>query len=544
MRLVLAAALALSVTPGLAADLPVASTIAAVTVYPDGATVTRAIDYEVPAGEATLVLSDLPARLDQASLRLEGVEGAGVSIGGVDARVVTTPTPGPDAALAAAIEEAQDRRNAIAGEIAALKTKKGFIERIAKSGDLFSGSEKGAHPVDASFLRATWTVIGEDLASVNEAVRLAEVRARDVDLELARLAERRDGRPQSEQRMQLRMTLSSDVPAKGRLRVSYVIGGASWTPLYDARLDPLAGRLEIVRRAQISQSTGEDWAGVALTVSTARARAGASVAAAEPLIVSFFLPETVYVPAPSPDAAEAQDRASKPSPRAAGSASPALKKSATEREAVAGVGGFQSSWEVPGPTTIPSGPVSRSLRLASFTSPAEVVARAVPAADRTAYLEARFTHGEAAPLYPGTVTLYREGIYVGQAGMPSATPGEDVRLGFGGDDRIKVERVVTRKIETDSATRPTKTDRREFKIMLRNGRASPIRIFVEEALPVSESGDIKVETLPQQPPANERNAGNRRGVSVWTLDIPQGESREIKFGYRVTWPADSFITLE
>ena len=63
-------------------------------------------------------------------------------------------------------------------------------------------------------------------------------------------------------------------------RVSYTVRGARWAPLYDARLDTGTRErkpaLELVRRAEIVQQTGEDWSDVALSVSTVRTAKGGS----------------------------------------------------------------------------------------------------------------------------------------------------------------------------------------------------------------------------------------------------------------------------
>src|SRR5581483_8918004 len=61
---------ALAVTPAGAADLDVSSAVDAVTVYPDGASVTRIITFDLPAGDNTLVAKDFPLTLDPSSLRV------------------------------------------------------------------------------------------------------------------------------------------------------------------------------------------------------------------------------------------------------------------------------------------------------------------------------------------------------------------------------------------------------------------------------------------------------------------------------------------
>src|SRR5919204_4745006 len=61
--------------PARAADVEAPSTVDAVTVYPDGASVTRVIALDLPAGDTTLVAKDFPMGLDPSSLRVEGEAG-------------------------------------------------------------------------------------------------------------------------------------------------------------------------------------------------------------------------------------------------------------------------------------------------------------------------------------------------------------------------------------------------------------------------------------------------------------------------------------
>jgi hypothetical protein len=82
----MAAAAAFSCLPAQAADLDAVSAVDAVTVYPDGASVTRVITVDVPAGDSTLVARDFPLTLDPSSLRVEGEAGTKLTIGAIDTR--------------------------------------------------------------------------------------------------------------------------------------------------------------------------------------------------------------------------------------------------------------------------------------------------------------------------------------------------------------------------------------------------------------------------------------------------------------------------
>jgi hypothetical protein len=73
-------------SPSWAADVDATSAIDTVTVYPDGATVTRVIAIDLASGDNTLVAKDFPLSLDPSSLRVEGEAGAKLTIGTIDAR--------------------------------------------------------------------------------------------------------------------------------------------------------------------------------------------------------------------------------------------------------------------------------------------------------------------------------------------------------------------------------------------------------------------------------------------------------------------------
>ena len=126
--------------------------------------------------------------------------------------------------------------------------------------------------------------------------------------------------------------------------------------------------------------------------------------------------------------------------------------------------------------------------------------------------------------------------------MALAQKDEMVKLGFGADEQVKVERTVSRKNEGSTGIITTsKTDEREFKITVRNGHGSPIGVTIEEQLPVSENADIQVEMLPSSTQPTQRDVRDQRGVLAWTMDLAADETRDVKFGWRVRWPSDKAV---
>jgi uncharacterized protein (TIGR02231 family) len=128
--------------------------------------------------------------------------------------------------------------------------------------------------------------------------------------------------------------------------------------------------------------------------------------------------------------------------------------------------------------------------------------------------------------------------------MAMTAKDENVRLGFGADDKIKVVRSTTRQAEGSAGIiNSVKTERREFKTTIRNGHDASIRIVVEDQVPVSEIDDVKVELLPTTTPPTERDVRNRRGVLAWSFDAAPGEAKDIKIAWRVRWPADKVVVF-
>src|SRR6202040_2903714 len=140
--------------------------------------------------------------------------------------------------------------------------------------------------------RMAFAAVAEEVAGADIAIRDAERKQRDIDREIARLESDRAIKPPS--KLEVRIDLAAAAATKATLRVTYAVRNAHWTPLYDARLDPGAKdhkpALELVRRAEITQTTGEDWSDVALGVSTVRIARGGSAPDLNSLVVQYPQP--------------------------------------------------------------------------------------------------------------------------------------------------------------------------------------------------------------------------------------------------------------
>ncbi|MHC5830784.1 MAG: DUF4139 domain-containing protein, partial [Nostoc sp.] len=68
---------------------------------------------------------------------------------------------------------------------------------------------------------------------------------------------------------------------------------ASWTPLYDLRFSTTSDIVHLSYLAEITQSSGEDWIGANLTLSTAKPGLGTLPPKLEPWYIDAPLPQRV-----------------------------------------------------------------------------------------------------------------------------------------------------------------------------------------------------------------------------------------------------------
>ncbi|KRQ01980.1 mucoidy inhibitor MuiA family protein [Bradyrhizobium manausense] len=535
-------------SPSWAADVDATSAIDTVTVCPDGATVTRVIALDLASGDSTLVAKDFPLSLDPSSLRVEGEAGAKLTIGTIDARPPRAAPPVNLPELDKRIEALKDERADLQGTIDAAAARRKFAQRFAEASPAGLGEKGEARPITE--WRAAFTAVAEEVAAAETAIRDATRKQREIDRQIAQLEADRSAKPPS--KLEVRIDVASAAATKATLRVTYTVRNARWLPLYDARLDTGAKdrkpQLELVRRAEVTQSTGEDWSNVALGVSTVRIARGGSAPELGSLVAQ-------YPQVPKPLAAGSVSDLARPAPMARQMQSPPFaskvaeaaepRERADEQQAVAEIGDFEATFKIPGRVSLGAAEGAKSLRIASMSVPADLAVRAAPVQDPTAFLEASFKQTDDTTLLPGKVAIYRDGIFVGRGKLAATAKDDIVRLGFGADDKVKIERAVLKRNEGSAGLIVTtsKTDERAFKTTIRNGHDFPIHVAIEDQLPVSEVDEIVVEMLPTTTPPTAKDIRDKRGVLEWSFDAKPGEIRDINFAWRVRWPKDKTMVI-
>jgi uncharacterized protein (TIGR02231 family) len=541
-----------------AAEVPVSSKIDAVIVFPSGAEITRLIKVKLEPGEQTLLIRDLTGEALPESIRVEASAGGRLEIGSVDARVIGLSSGDPAIAqserkkIEDQIEALNSSRRVQEGVIQASAVQRSYLENLAKLPQTSGGAGNSAAREDWG---ALFGVIGNSMIEALKISEAAGTKIREIDRQLADLSTQLanaggDGR---QDRTEIRVHVSAAEPLEAELHLRYQTQTASWTPFYDGRLTiggkEAAPTLVITRRASVQQNTGEDWDGVRLSLSTTRPGATTSAPDLRPLVVDFAAGAKLE----APGTGYLKQQQQQYNPRSDKQQSDEFdenqfdqfqrRRRATETIASARITAFQTVYSVPGRTVIRSTNEAKRLKVGAEEIKPAIMVQTAPRIDQSAYLYARLTlPATSLPFLAGQVSLFRDGVFVGNGTMPQLAPGEEHDLGFGVDERVKVKRVVLENKRGQTGTFTTSyTEERRYAIAVRNlhDRAVQVRVFDRKPIPLHQ--DIKVEFQAQGMQPTETDVDDQRGIIMWQVNAGAGEEKQIGFGYRLTAPAGNPI---
>ncbi|AFK62276.1 hypothetical protein TKWG_09950 [Advenella kashmirensis WT001] len=504
------------------------SHIEKVTVYPDRALVYRVASQAIPAGEHELVFANLPADIDENSLQFNAnTAGAGVQI----LHVSSTPDVRQT--------NASSGINDVAGQIDALEQQIARLEDQIKVDDnqiSFIRNYQNGHsvqmrdvpPLSQDAFIGLMSFTGEQLI---KAMQTRRGHLQDKEQLVARLkvlAQRKAQLAQSadNETRKVVVTLRAAEPAIIDSALSYVVAGAAWSPVYDARYDSTTGKLSLNYFGQISQDTSEDWSNVAITLSTAQPVTGVSLPQLEPWRVDVAAPPA---PAPVPRMSARQ------STLAAGAA-PAMEMAdaASYVPANTQTSATNTTFEVPGKQTIKTGGQQQRVPLTTLTETAELSYELVPSEAPAVFATVKMNNGKDFPLLAGNVNAFFDNEFIAASDMKTVFPKEQLELAMGVDQAISVKREPLQRFTestglTGSGTRLTY----EYKTIIRNNRKQPVQLVLHDRFPVS--GDEKID-IKRLEPTGGGIALKGDGRFEQTLTLKAAEERTVVLKFSVQYP--------
>jgi uncharacterized protein (TIGR02231 family) len=548
-------------------EIVVEAAIEAVTVYSGRAQVLRRAAVQiVEAGEHTLKIGGLPTNLQRNSLRAQGRGPAGTRILGIEQESEIHAAP-PVEQVERLVEEITRLRREIERTAARQKIIEEQREWLRTLGEqsarrLANGiAQSTARPEDAS---ALFTYTSEEADRlVGQKLDLA-TRAEDLTRELeARERERRElSSGMSPDRIAASVRVQIGAPGELQIELSYLIGGASWRPRYDARVEVAEGDVRLVEQALVWQQTGEEWRGIELSLSNARPSEAVSLPDE---------PDPWYIDIEAPVAQVAYSTAAQsPAPRlrAAALRAPAIDGEEQVRGITAGGyagqgygplmgqmdtvpaevaeasverSGAAQVFRVPGNIDVPGDGAPHTLGLGEHKLPCRFEYVAAPVVAPGVHLRAIATNSTGAVLLPGELHVFHAGPaadeYVGATQLERTAEGAEIKLYLGLDDNVTLKRELVER-DTDKGSLLQSGIRRitfGYRATLANRTSQPQRIVFLDRLPVPRHERIKLRVLDLRPQPASRT---RLEQLTWEFTLAPDQEQRIEWRFVIEAPAD------
>ncbi|MBN8711403.1 MAG: mucoidy inhibitor MuiA family protein [Verrucomicrobia bacterium] len=525
-----------------AAPIDTSSQISAVTVYADRARVTRTAEVALPEGESVVRLAGLPADLDPSSVQAGGT-GTGVKILGLEIRdVFFDQTVNPRVReLEAQLQALQDQEATLVAKKADLQERRTFLNKV-RDGLAQPGAEEGKGASSASLekVKPLYEFYGAETVAISEATQANAVAIREIgpkkQVVVDELNRLRSGGGKTEKQVLVAVKASS--PAKATLSLGYNMSGASWQPLYDARVNTQTGAIELAYYGNVRQQTGENWDNVKLSLSTARPSVGARMPELEPWWLNFIRPMAVSKRNTFGYSAGADADAAKDKEEMVVAAAPApMEYEQAEIES----SGVSVVFEIKIPATIPSDGEEHRVAIATQKFDGKIEYVTTPKLADVAFLKTRLTNSSGAPILGGKVNVFRDGDFIGDSHVNFIAPGEDFDFYLGTDDNVK----VTRKTLVDRAAenglfQKRKGITRKYETTLENFKNQPVKVTVLDQLPVAQDASITVRDVKfSDTPVQDKDTGKL----TWTFDLAPKQKKQITEEFTVDWPSEKDVVF-
>lgn len=507
-----------------------------VTVYPDRARVSSRGAADLTAGTTALVFDDLPLGLEPDSVRFSGSGDAAVRVLSLDVgRKHYAETPSAAAQKLEAEKEALLlRQRALQDEQAVWEAELAQLNGLRQASDALAGGLARG--------KTTMESLGQMMALLQQRDREAREALRELEpqqLALGRrleklereLAELRSQRP----RMRFQARVEIEVTGGGAFEaeLSYVVGNASWHPLYDLRLEERAedGRpLDVTVFAAVRQQTGQDWQDVALTVSTARPALSRDPGELEPWYLEVYEAlERLMAAMPAFSNDTLVGGLAETPPAAAGTR-------AKRAEYVAPVvedAGAVVTYRVAGRSTIASDGAPHKNLLAQFAAGLALTYLARPKQATAVFRRGTFANESGAPLLAGAGNLFVDGEYVGRTEIEYTAVGDELELLLGVEERITAERELVRRKVDKRFLRENRLLHYAYDIKLKNLLPHAVEVEVQDQIPVARHEAIKVRLDEVSPVPDEQS---ELQILTWKLAVDPAAEAQIHFAYTVEYP--------
>ncbi len=508
----------------------VESKITHVTVFLNKAQVTRLVKSNVSSGRSTLVLSGITSLLDQQSIQVSGK--GKVVIEGISHRQNFLS----EFNLPSKLRSLKDSADLLQRQVTLEQSQKEILnkeEQMLISNQKIGGTQSNLTAAElkamADFYRVRLTDIVTSRMKQDEKIKKLNERLSQTQRQFNEQNEL-----YSRNTSEIVVALSADAASPVELEVTYVVANAGWQPVYDLRATNTKSPIQLNYKANVFQSTGEEWNKVKLTLSTANPSEGGLKPELYTWALDFYQP-IVY-------RSYENNRGAAKKSMAAPAAEERMEDASMLQEVVMTSADFTSTiqtslnteFSIGLPYTVSSANKPTLVDIRNHEMKAEYLYSVAPKLDKDAFLIAKAVGWEEFSLLPGEANIFFEGTFVSTTYIDPNTIKDTLTVSLGRDKRVVVKREKLKDFSSKKAIGGSQKDSYAFEISVRNTKAEAIKIVVEDQVPISSNSQIEV-TVSDVGGARYSKA---TGKLSWEVTLPPAEAKKVQFKYEVKYPKD------
>jgi uncharacterized protein (TIGR02231 family) len=517
-----------------AQDVLVESKIKHVTVFLNRAQVTREVKARIGVGKTNLILSGLTSQLDQQSIQVSG-KGNFVILGISHNQNYLNEFKPPRAlqVLKDSLESDKRQLSLEQNQINILSKE----EQMLLANQKIGGSQQNLTVTElkamADFYRARLSDIG--LAKIKTDERIFKLNER-----IARLNRQINEQTDLYRRntSEIVISISAENPTSADLEVSYVVANAGWFPVYDLRGINTKSPVQLNYKANVYQNTGEEWSSVKLKLSTANP----SLGGLKPELFPWYLNFQQYNYGLQGRAPGVQMQRSMAKPEAKMADAEIVMEEAPVMTTSQFVTTVQTSlnteFEIGLPYTVSSSAKPTLVDVRNFEMKAVYEYSVAPKLDQDAFLLAKAVGWEEFSLLPGEANIFFEGTFVGKSYIDPNNIKDTLAISMGRDKRIVVKREKVKDFTSRKVIASNQKDTYAWEISIRNTKAEPVKISIEDQIPVSQNSQIEVTVIDVAGAKYNKETGKLN----WDMTLQPNEDRKIVFKYEVKYPKDKQVS--
>jgi len=271
-------------------EVEVKSEISEVTVYLSGAQITRSKTVDVPAGRSVIKFVNLSPFIDAKSLSVYAKGDLTLLSVNLQHNFLSLQTPSKEREeLTKSKKELEKKLQTERAYLEVLSEELAFLKANSTVGGANTGTSLTALKEANLYFAGKFTDIKlKQIERQANVEKLSEELAK-VQSQLATLESKKEF-PTGE----ILVSVDSKSPVKVPFEIKYIVSNAGWTPTYDIKVKNISQPAELTYKANVRQSTNEDWKNVKLRLSSSDPNTSNTYRELQPYYLNYYTAPPSY----------------------------------------------------------------------------------------------------------------------------------------------------------------------------------------------------------------------------------------------------------